>query len=59
LTHARFTRCYSKSWDAAKKALLVDVKAFLDQLIAFKEAVDTYQVRVRGGYDRAAHRALL
>lgn len=33
-----------KTWDAAKKALLTDVKGFMDQLLAFKEAVDTYQV---------------
>ena len=33
-----------KTWDAAKKALLSDVKVFLEQLLAFKESVDTYQV---------------
>lgn len=33
-----------KTWDAAKKALLMDVKSFLDQLLAFKEAVDANRV---------------
>lgn len=39
----------NKTWDAAKKALLTDVKGFLDQLLAFKDAVDTYQVRLDKG----------
>jgi dynein heavy chain len=30
-----------KTWDAAKKAVLNDVKVFLDQLMAFKDVVDS------------------
>jgi dynein heavy chain len=33
-----------KTWEAAKKALLTDVKGFMDQLMAFKEQVDTMKV---------------
>lgn len=33
-----------RSWDASKKSLLTDIKAFLDQLMAFKEAVDSNEV---------------
>jgi dynein heavy chain len=33
-----------KTWEAAKKAVLTDVKGFMDQLMSFKEAVDTMRV---------------
>lgn len=35
-----------KTWDAAKKAVLTDVKGFMDQLMSFKAAVDDMKVRV-------------
>lgn len=33
-----------KGWDAAKKALLSDVKSFLDMLLSFKDQVDEMKV---------------
>jgi len=33
-----------KGWDAAKKALLSDVKSFLDMLLSFKDQVDELKV---------------